>query len=116
MQQLKTIDEIIITSEGFQLYTKLILQLNKDFQRAAIEEVFSETIAPSELKTKLQEIVFHLIQNHYSEYLNLLYVIDVSEEKIKNIEGEDTEEISKQITFLILLREWQKVWFKEKYK
>jgi len=116
MQQLKTIDEIIITSEGLQLYAKLILQLNKDFQRAAIEEAFSETIVPSELKTKLHKIVLQLIQNHYSEYLNLLYIIDVSEEKIKNIEGEDTGEISGKITYLILLREWQKVWFKEKYK
>jgi hypothetical protein len=115
MQQLKTIDEILITSEGLQLYIKLILQLNKDFQRAAIDEAFLETISPSDLKTKLHEIVFHLIQNNYSEYLNLLYIIDVSEEKIKNIEGEDTVEISEQIAYLILLREWQKVWFKEKY-
>ncbi|MFK5983408.1 MAG: hypothetical protein QM499_10875 [Flavobacteriaceae bacterium] len=116
MQQLKTIDEILITSEGLQLYHKLIIQLNKDFQRAAIEEFFLETITPSELKIKLQEALFHLIQNHYSEYMNLLYIIDVSEEKIKNIEGEDTGEISEQIAYLILLREWQKVWFKEKYK
>jgi len=116
MQQLKTIDEILITSEGLQLYHQLILQLNKDFQRAAIAEAFLETIAPSELRIKLHEIVLRLIQNHYSEYLNLLYIIDVSEEKIKNIEEEDTVEISKKIAYLILLREWQKVWFKEKYK
>ena len=115
MQQLKNIDEIIITSEGLKLYHKLILQLNKDFQRSAIEEVFLESISPSELKIKLCEIVFRLIQNHYSEYLNLLYIIDVSEEKIKNIEGEDTVGIPEQIAYLILLREWQKVWFKEKY-
>jgi len=115
MKNLQTTDEIIAHSENLQLYHNLILQLNKDFQRAAIEEVFLETVTPSELKTKLHEIVFHLIQNQYSEYLNLLYIIDVSEEKIKNIEGENTREISEQITFLILLREWQKVWFKEKY-
>ena len=116
MNNLQTTEEIIAQSESLQLYSKLILQLNKDFQRAAIAEVFLETIAPSELKIKLHEIVFHLIQNNYSEYLNLLYIIDVSEEKIKNIEGEDTVEITEEITFLILLREWQKVWFKEKYK
>ncbi|MCF6307615.1 MAG: hypothetical protein L3J09_06645 [Flavobacteriaceae bacterium] len=116
MQQLKTIDEILISSEGLQLYHKLILQLNKDFQRAAIAEAFLETIVPSELKTKLHEIVFDLFQNHNSEYLNLLYIIDVSEDKIKKIEYEDTIKITKQITYLILLREWQKVWFREKFK
>jgi len=116
MIQLKTTDEIITTSESLQLYPKLILQLNKDFQRAAIDESISGFISPSELKVKLHEIVFHLIQNHYSEYLNLLYIIDVSEEKIRNIKTEDIGEISKKIAYLILLREWQKVWFREKYK
>ncbi|PHS60677.1 MAG: hypothetical protein COB12_12920 [Flavobacterium sp.] len=116
MKNLQTTDEIITQSETLQLYHKLILQLNKDFQRAAITEAFLETVSPSELKSKLQEIVFDLYQNHNSEYLNLLYIIDVSEKKIKNIEGKDMVEISKQITYLILLREWQKVWFKEKYK
>jgi hypothetical protein len=115
MQQLKTVDEILITSEGLQLYYKLILQLNKDFQRAAIDEVFLETISPSDLKIKLHEIIFQLLQNHYSEYLNLLYIIDVSEDKIKKIKEEDAVEISEKIAYLILLRQWQKVWFKDKF-
>ncbi len=116
MKNLQTTEEIIAQSESLQLYTKLILQLNKDFQRAAITEAFLKTVSPSELKTKLQDIVFYLLQNHSSEYLNLLYIIDVSEKKIRNIEGNDSVETSEQIAYLILLREWQKVWFKEKYK
>jgi len=115
MLQLKTTDEILSASKGLQLYKKLVLQLNKDFQRAAIDVSFLEIISPSELKTKLQEIVFNLIQNHYSEYLNLLYIIDVSEVKIKQIEAENTLETIENISFLILSREWQKVWFKNTF-
>ena len=115
MKNLQTTDEIIAQSESLQLYYKLILQLNKDFQRAGIDEVFNETISPSDLKTKLHDNVFHLIQNNYSEYLNLLYIIDVSEKKIKMIGGDGTVEITEQVTFLILQREWQKVWLKDNY-
>jgi len=116
MENLPTTEEIIARSESLNLYKNLILQLNKDFQRAAIDDSFSEGISPSDLKIKLHKTVFQLLQNHYSKYLNLLYIIDVSEEKIKNINTEDTLEISEEMAYLILLREWQKVWFKEKFK
>ncbi len=63
----------------------------------------------------LHETVFHLIQNKFSDYLNLLYIIDVSELKIRAIDGNDAVKLSEEVTFLILQREWQKVWFKAKY-
>jgi L-lysine 2,3-aminomutase len=62
----------------------------------------------------LRDTVFDLIQNKFSDYLNLLYIIDVSEEKIKGLSGTDTHELSEQVTFLILKREWQKVWYRNK--
>lgn len=115
MKTLLTSEEIISQSEGLQLYKDLVLQINKDFKRANLEAVFLNDISPSELKLKLHEVIHHLILNKYNEYLNLLYIIDVSEEKIKNINGSSTNDISEQITYLILLREWQKVWFKKNF-
>lgn len=115
MLQFKTTDEILTTSQGLLLYKKLVLQLNKDFQRANVDFDFSEEINPSELKIKLNETVFNLLQDNYSDFQNLLYIIDVSEVKIKQIEAENTLEISEKITFLILSREWQKVWFRDKF-
>ncbi len=115
MKTLLTSEEIISQSEGLQLYKDLVLQINKDFKRANLEAVFLKDITPSELKLKLQEVIYHLILNKYYEYLNLLYIIDVSEEKIKKIEGNNITDISEQITYLILLREWQKIWFKKNY-
>jgi hypothetical protein len=115
MKSLLTSEEIISQSEGLQLYKNLVLQINKDFKRANLEAVFFKDITPSELKLKLQEVIYHLILNKYNEYLNLLYIIDVSEEKIKKIEGNNIIDISEQITYLVLLREWQKIWFKKNY-
>ena len=66
-------------------------------------------------KECIQEKVYKLIQNKFAEYLNLLYIIDVSENEIKKLDGSDISELSEQVTFLILKREWQKVWFRNKF-
>lgn len=60
-----------------------MLELNKDFKRTNIDIDFIKDISPSDLKLKLNNAIHNLILNAYSEYLNLPYIIDVSEEKIK---------------------------------
>jgi len=47
--------------------------------------------------------------------LNLLYIIDVSEDQIKILDGFDRIQLAEQVSFLILKREWQKVWFRKFY-
>jgi len=114
MHQLKTITEIITTSEEQSLYKKMVLQLNKDFLRANIVVDFEDDIQPKDLIFQLHEIVSKLINEQFSEYLNLLYIVDVSEVKIKSLETNDFKLMTEQVTFLILSREWQKVWFRNK--
>ena len=82
---------------------------------ANIDLGFDEQVLPSSLKLLLQETVYKLIHEKFADYLNLLYIIDVSEEKIKELDGSDTLQLSEDVTFLILKREWQKVWFRNKY-
>ncbi|MFP2996904.1 hypothetical protein ABN763_13390 [Spongiivirga sp. MCCC 1A20706] len=98
-----------------KLYSHLIDQLNKDFNYAAVDVSFPKTIKPDQLIAELQEIVYQLIQEKFADYLNLLYIVDVPEQAVKNLDTTDTIEISKQVIFLILKREWQKVWFKSVY-
>ena len=108
-------EDLISEATTLDLYEKLILQLNKDFLYANVDLQFNEETLPTSLKLVLHETVFHLIQNKFSDYLNLLYIIDVSEPKIRALDGNDTLKLSEDVTFLILQREWQKVWFKAKY-
>ena len=110
-----TFDELTDTATDEKLYTKLIQQLNKDFVFANIDVEFGDSITPINLKQELHETIFNLIQTKFSDYLNLLYIIDVSETKIKSLDGSDINKMSLQVAFLILLREWQKVWFKHTY-
>ena len=115
MQLPQTFDDLVAQAERLELYSKFIKQINKDFLLANIHLDFEETILPSSLKYMLHEIVFKLIQEKFADYLNLLYIIDVSEQKIKQLDGNDTLKLSEDVTFLILQREWQKVWFRNTY-
>lgn len=98
------------------LYLSLIEQINKDFNLANEGIDFPKSISPEELKIQLHEKIYRLIQYKFAEYLNLLYIIDVSEEQVKALDGSDLVVLSEDVAFLILKREWQKVWFRNKYR
>jgi len=115
MQLPLTFNAIIDEANQLNLYEKLISQLNKDLALANVDLSFNVKTLPTSLKYLLHETVYKLIQEKFLEYLNLLYIIDVSEMKVKQLDGSDTLELSEQVTFLILQREWQKVWYKNKY-
>ena len=107
-----TFDDLITEATALNLYQNLIAQLNKDLLFANIDLEFDKETPPSSLKLVMHETVFHLIQNKFSDYLNLLYQVDVSEVKIRSLNGEDLVKLSEDVTFLILQREWQKVWYR----
>lgn len=106
---------LIEEADTLNLYKKLIIQLNKDLLYANIDLEFNEDTPPTSLRLKLHETLYHLIQNKFSDYINLLYIVDVSEQKSKLIDGSNVLKLSKNITFLILQREWQKVWYKTNF-
>ncbi|WP_299777461.1 hypothetical protein [uncultured Formosa sp.] len=114
--EIQTIQDLLNTSLQYELYGNLVFQLNKDFRLANIDFDVEASILPEDLKLQLHETVYKLIQNKFAEYLNLLYIIDVPEQQIKALDGSDTLKLSEQVAFLILKREWQKVWFKHQYK
>jgi len=108
-------DNLLSEAEKENLYLKLIEQINKDFNSANEPIDFPMSTLPEELKIQLHEKIFRLIQFKFAEYLNLLYIIDVSENEIKKLDGSDLVNLSEDVAFLILKREWQKVWFRNKF-
>lgn len=107
-------DHLLTEAENENLYLKLIEQLNKDFNFANEPIDVPLSTSPNELKIQLHEKVYRLIQYKFAEYLNLLYIIDVSESEVKKLDGSDIAELAEQVAFLILKREWQKVWFRNR--
>ena len=114
MQIPSNFEDLVQKATKADLYQKLIQQLNKDLMLANINLEFDDDILPTSLKLMLHETVYKLIQEKFTDYLNLLYIVDVSEEKVRQLDGNDTLKLSEQVSFLILKREWQKVWFKNK--
>ncbi|MBS1536028.1 MAG: hypothetical protein JST78_13215 [Bacteroidetes bacterium] len=108
-------DMLLDEASKEELYLKLIEQINKDFNLANEGIDFPMSTTPEELKIQLYEKIYRMIQFKFSEYLNLLYIVDVPEDQVKKLDGSDLQELSKQVAFLILKREWMKVWFRSKY-
>ena len=109
-------DVLLVEATNENLYFNLIEQINKDFNLANESIDLAQDINPEELKAELHEKIYRLIQYKFAEYLNLLYIVDVPEDQIKKLDGSDIGELSKQVTFLVLKREWMKVWFRNKYQ
>ena len=108
-------DLLLSEAQKELLYVKLVEQLNKDFTLANESVDFNTDITPINLKLGVQDKIYYLIQHKFAEYLNLLYIIDVPENDIKALNGGDIGELAEQVAFLVLKREWQKVWFRNKY-
>ena len=109
-------DVLLVEATNENLYCNLIEQINKDFNLANESIDLGQDIKPEELKSELHEKIYRLIQYKFAEYLNLLYIVDVPEDQIKKLDGSDIAELAKQVAFLILKREWMKVWFRNKYQ
>jgi len=107
--------ELLIQIEQTLLYEDLVNQLNKDFEVIGSAVNFSETENPQDLFEFLQEVISTLLEKHFDVFLNLLYRIDIDEHQIKTIINQIAEDTEQQIAFLILKREWKKVWFRKFY-
>lgn len=99
MENLKTFDDVMDQAHKWELYAKLVDQLNKDLALANVDLEFDSEVLPTSLKLLLHEEVYRLIQHKFMDYLNLLYIVDVSEEKIKQLDGNDTIQLAENVTF-----------------
>jgi len=107
--------ELIQNIQKENLYAQTVQQLNKDFQLANIDKTIEVSLKPNELKEALNEFLLNLFTNHYDSYLNLLYIVDVSEKELRKVSNKILSEMIEEISFLILKREFQKVWLKKRY-
>lgn len=99
-----------------QLYSKLVKQINKDFHAANATLELPVHIDPESLCDHLREKIYFLLLERFSDFLQLMYVVDIPEHTYRKIQSKDVVEIAEQIGFKVLKREWQKVWLKTNYR
>lgn len=107
---IQLIDEI----NSQQLLRELVEQLNKDTDLSGVEVKFNSTITAEKLVKQLYNVLVDLMNNDFRTYLNFLYRIDLSEQKLKSIVETEPKQIAEIVTLLVLKREWQKVAFRNK--
>lgn len=111
---IKNKEDLLRGIDNQQIFEKVIHQLNKDFQFSGISYQFIST-SPKKLVVELNQQLLELINKNFQQYANLLYRIDVSELQLKKIKEIEVSKIAEKATFLVLKREFQKVWFKSKF-
>ncbi len=107
--------QLLETVQQENALVKVIEQLNKDMYMAALDIEFPTDISPASLVDNLQVHVELLLYKQYDDYLNFMYRVDVQEADLLKLNGLLPKDLIKEITFLILKREWQKVYFRSKF-
>jgi len=100
--------------EQMHLLKKLIIQLNKDLSLSGIDTQFNINWNPELLISHLTKIIAVLMEKDYQKFMNFLYRIDVSEKKLGGVSTSDFNEAVNEISLMILKKEWQKVWFRNR--
>lgn len=81
-----------------------------------IEVTPPENASSTQLENELAAHINYMVEKDFNGLLNLLYRIDVSEEKIKNALLLSTEPAGQLIARLIIDRQLQKIAFRHSFK
>lgn len=94
-----------------------IALIRKDFNLEASEFSFEETgLSTDTLLARLDKLVAYLLEKDFGRLLQILYRIDIPEQKFKEALASDKGEPSFIIARLILERELQKVETRKRYR
>lgn len=112
--------ELLRTARDKNLYLQLVDQIKKDFERANIgidlqKKNSTEAQEPEALIEGIHEKLYVLIMEQFEAYINLMYIVDVSEKAMKEIVQTDTVEFAAKATALLVERELQKVELKQNF-
>lgn len=94
------------------LLHQMLQQLNKDFQLAVDSSIVFKSVTPETLVEEVYQCLVNITSTSVSKFSSLLYRIDVSETDVEALKGISLDEYLQKLTFLILKREFQKVYFR----
>jgi len=104
----------LLRLEQMEMLKKLIIQLNKDLALSGIETQFNTNWSPEMLIGNLNKAIAGLMEKNFQNFQNFLYRVDISEKKLGTIRTNDFQETVNTISLMILKKEWQKVWFRNR--
>lgn len=90
-------------------------QLNKDLQMSGISNQL-ETSPIEEAMQQTKSLIESLVEGHSTHLFQLLYRVDINQEKIRALFNGETNDACSELTKLILQREYQKVVLRRSFK
>ena len=94
-----------------ELYPQFLAQIQKDISRAGMFYKV-QSVGPKDLFLEIEKLIRDTLQHNFNDYVNLLYAVDVSEGEVRKADDQKLEDIARYATYLILKREWQKVYYR----
>ncbi len=100
--------------ESSELLTKMVQQLNRDFYLCGLDTVFHLVTTFSDLESQLLKEIQYLLDTAISDLYRLLYRIDVSENRLRDIRESETN-LTETIVSLILKRTRDKIYWRSQF-
>lgn len=94
------------------LFDQLVQQVQRDFRLSVDEDIVFQPSTPLALVQQIQEELELMASRTPAKLSMLLYRIDVAEKDIRALEEGDVFNYFQQLTYLIVKREFQKVYFR----
>lgn len=100
--------------KNLKLLKDLILQINKDLNLSGINLQLDIKCDAKNLINQLEGIIFSLLTKDHLKFQNFLYRVDVPENMYLEINEEELILRCHKITWLVLNREYHKIWLRNK--
>lgn len=83
---------------------------------ADLNQAYGWKLTENSFETQLAEKINQLIQQDFGALVQLLYRIDVSEDRLRRMLADNSEDAGILIARLIMERQWQKIETRRKYR
>ncbi len=103
-------------SDNNLLFQFLVEQLTKDFRYSIGDDIEFTGQTTAELVEEVQKELDRIISYSPSKISPLLYRIDVAEQDIILLNQSDISTYLEQLTYLVVKREFQKIYFRKQLK
>lgn len=97
-----------------EIVPKIIMQINKDLQLSGNQNEIDQNSSAQQLVSDLGKILQNLLLTDFSGLLNLFYRIDVPESLLLKMMKETPDDLTENLTLLVLKKEWIKIWIRNK--
>lgn len=108
-------EQVLQLAKEKQWYVALIQQLHKDFGLAKVGFKADKEMPVLSLKNLVKEKIYFLLMEDYPSLLNLFYVMDIEERRLKEVTATGVIEVAEEVTDIVLRRIFKKIWLRKKY-